>query len=227
MDVAREQARSGAEEGLVVIADEQTAGRGRFRRRWLTPPGSSLALSLLLRPQAEQLPKLGMMAALGVLEAVAKVTALRASLKWPNDVILNGRKLGGILVESELDPGGRATAIVGIGINVNLDVAAFDEIAQGATSLSTELGHGVSRLELLWALLAALERNYEALKGGQGLHKEWAEHLETIGQRVRVIAGGDVEEGLAEAVDEEGRLLLRRDDGSLAHLVGGEVTLRS
>jgi len=168
-----------------------------------------------------------MVAALAVLSAVAKVSKLQASLKWPNDVILHAKKLGGILVESEPGPErGRAIAIVGIGVNVNLEVAAFPEIAQTATSLSAELGHPVSRLELLRALLVELERYYLALQASEPIHQEWARHLETLGQPVRVTAGEHIEEGLAEAVDEEGRLLLRRSDGSLARLVGGEVTLR-
>jgi BirA family biotin operon repressor/biotin-[acetyl-CoA-carboxylase] ligase len=227
MDVAREHARRGAEDGLVVLADEQTAGRGRFRRRWVTHPESSIALSLVLRPPAQHLPALSMMSALATIAAVTEATGLQADIKWPNDVMIKGKKVGGILVESERGSSSEAMAIVGIGINVNFDVSEYPEIAESATSLSTELGSEISRTALVRTLLIELDRYYHALLQGQPMREEWARCLSTLGQSVRVTSGESVEEGIAEAVGDQGQLILRRADGSLKELLGGEVSLRS
>ncbi len=225
-DRVREAAKDGAPEGTIAIADEQTAGRGRLRRRWVTPPASSIAVSILLRPRPEELPRLSMVAALAVVEAVEEVAGVKPALKWPNDIMVAGKKLGGILIESEVGHEGLPSAIVGIGINVNMDLSAFPEIAATATSLSMALGRPVSRLALLQALLRHLEGYYLALRRGEPVPRQWAANLETIGQQVQAKMGEVVMEGVAEGVDEDGRLLLRRSDGSLTRLVAGEVTLK-
>lgn len=221
MDEARCLAVDGAAEGAVVFADAQTAGRGRFRRRWVTPPGESIAVSIIFRPSGEQLPSLSQMGALAAAQAIEAVTGLSVALKWPNDLMVNGRKVGGVLVES--DEGG--LAILGIGINVALDPESYAETA-AATSLALELGREVSRLGLLRRLLQELDRLYSELRSGGDLRTAWADRLRTLGQTIRVQTPTGVEEGLATAVDSHGALILRRRDGSQVKLLAGEVTMQ-
>lgn len=226
MDIAREAARRGAPQGTVVVADEQTAGRGRMRRVWLSPKGGNLALSVLLYPTIAELPRLFIIASLAVARSIEKVTGLKPAIKWPNDVLLNGKKVCGILIESELRGNAVGWAIVGIGINVSLSPASFPEIASIATSLSTELGSPVSGISLLQQVLEELEALYLALRRGEPVHQEWQQRLETLGRHIQVKIGDALESGYAESVADDGSLLLRRPDGSLARIVAGDVTLR-
>lgn len=222
MDAVRQAARHGAAEGTVVVAGEQTAGRGRHGRSWLTPQGS-LALSVLLYPSLSWLPGLGMLAPLAVVHIIRRVAGLVAGIKWPNDVLLRGKKVAGILVESGLRGGEVEYAVVGIGLNVDFDPAAHPDIAAIATSLSAELNQPLSPWEVLPSLLEELDRLYLALQAGEAVYPEWKQHLETLGQRVKVSGPGWSEEGVAEEVTADGSLLLRRPDGSTARLFSGEV----
>lgn len=226
MDVARSLAIAGAREGTVVVAEEQTAGRGRLSRRWLAPPGSSLLLSVILKPPPSKLSALSMMAALAVSRSIEQATGLAASIKWPNDVLLGGKKVCGILIESDMVKEAVNWAIIGIGINVNLDVSSLPGLETPATSLSSALGHQVSRPELLHTLLQELDELYQLLLQGQPVQQHWLERLDTLGKEVTVRQGDRIERGVAESVDEQGRLLLRRADGSLTMIVAGDVTLR-
>ena len=231
-DRARWEAEAGAPEGTTVVADEQTAGRGRFQRSWVSPRGRAIYLSLVLRPRPAELLKLNMVASLAVARAVRAVTGLEPQIKWPNDVQLSGKKLAGMLVDTAMQEGSVDYAVVGIGLNVGLDPSQHPEIADIATSLSWELHSPVQRLPVLSALLLYLEKLYESVKRGESLLAEWKPCLGTLGQSVRVTWPGDaekkslVEEGIAEGVDEEGALLLRRADGSVARVIAGEVSLR-
>jgi BirA family transcriptional regulator, biotin operon repressor / biotin---[acetyl-CoA-carboxylase] ligase len=225
MDIARERAQAGVPEGFVAMAEEQTAGRGRLGRVWVAPPGVNLSVSVLLRPTPGQIKRLGMVTPLAVAEAVADVSGLSPTLKWPNDVRINGRKLCGILIEAAMLGDVPSFAIVGIGLNVNLDAAAHPEVAGIATSIAAELGCPISREQTLAALLNALERHYDR-DDAPALRQEWRSRLETLGQEVAVTFAGHTERGVAEDVDEEGSLLLRLPDGRLATFPAGEVTLR-
>lgn len=225
MEVAKQEAQLGAVEGTVVIADEQTAGRGRIKRVWLSPKGS-LALSIILYPSVVNLPSLIMLASLAVVHSIEAVTGLRSQIKWPNDVLVDGRKMCGILIESSLRANIVDYAIIGIGINVNLRLADFPAIQSSATSLSAELGRGVSRLRVIRRLLVEIERLYLALQAGESIYEEWRDSLVTLGRRVRVKSGKTVYEGLAESVARDGSLLLRHSDGSLTKIVAGDATLR-
>jgi BirA family biotin operon repressor/biotin-[acetyl-CoA-carboxylase] ligase len=227
---ARRMADEGAPEGTLVIADYQSAGRGRLDRRWVAPPGSSLLMSVILRPalQAHQLQRLTMIAGLAVADAVEAVTGLVVGLKWPNDILYGGAKLGGILTDTGL--GGKLVdyAVVGIGLNVNLDPSHLpDRLQMPATSLSHVLGRAVARLQLVWAFLGALESRYLALKAGHSPYAEWADRLATLGQRVTVGGGGTLVQGVAEGVDRDGALLVRLTDGRLERVIAGDVTLRA
>jgi BirA family biotin operon repressor/biotin-[acetyl-CoA-carboxylase] ligase len=225
MDLARREAEAGCPEGTVVLADEQTSGRGRLGRRWVSPPGANLYLTVVLRPSRESLRRLSMVTPLAVAEAVERVTGLRATVKWPNDVLLSGKKVAGILIESELAGDEVRFALVGPGINVNLDVSRFEELRDIATSLAAESGRSVSREELLAAFLLRLEQLYLAPPEAEDAYRLWKARLDTLGRQVRVSFGEQVEQGLAEDAADDGSLILRRRDGSTVRIEAGDVTL--
>jgi BirA family biotin operon repressor/biotin-[acetyl-CoA-carboxylase] ligase len=228
-DKAKHLANEGAPEGTLVIADFQTAGRGRLDRRWVAPPGGSLLMSLLFRPALapQQIQRLTMICGLAVADAIESETGVVAGLKWPNDIVVDGAKAGGILTESGFRGNQVEWAIVGIGLNVNLDLAQLPEdLLMPATSLSHALGSKVPRLPLLLAFLQAVERRYQALRAGHSPHGEWAAKLVTIGQRVVASTQDGIIEGVAEGVDADGALLVRLAGGSLQTVVAGDVTLR-
>ncbi len=223
--VAKQEAQQGAAEGTVILADEQTAGRGRLKRAWLSPKGN-IALSIILHPSLAYLPSLIMLASLAVVHGIEAATGLNAQVKWPNDVLINGRKVCGILIESDVQGNTVNYTIIGIGINVNLRLTDFPEIQSIATSLSDELGREVSRLSVIRYLLVEIENLYLALSSGGSIYEEWRDSLVTLGKRVRVKTGEAIYEGIAESVARDGSLLLRGLDGSLTNIVAGDVTLR-
>ena len=231
-DVARELAVRGAPEGTLVIADEQTAGKGRLGRRWLAPPATSLLMSLLLRPHflaPHQAQRLTMICSLAVVDAIVEVTGLLAAIKWPNDIVVQGKKVGGILTELGATGQRLDYAVVGLGLNVNLDfgaVEAMGELAATATSLSQELGREVSRLALLWRILKNVEGRYQRLGAGELPHDEWASRLVTLHNHVIVDTPRGVVEGWAEGVDADGALILRTNCGERQRVLAGDVTLR-
>jgi len=225
MEVAKQEARQGTAEGTVIIAGEQTAGRGRLKRAWLTPTGN-IAISIILYPSLSYLPSLIMLASLAVVHSIEAVTGLKSQVKWPNDVLLNGKKVCGILIESDVQGNRVNYTIIGIGIDVNLRLADFPEIQPIATSLSDELGREISRLRVVRHLLSEVERLYLALSTGVSIYEEWRDSLVTLGKKVRVTAGETISEGVAESVAGDGSLLLRGLDGSLTRIVAGDVTLR-
>jgi BirA family biotin operon repressor/biotin-[acetyl-CoA-carboxylase] ligase len=226
---ARRLAEEGAPEGTLVLTDYQTAGRGRLGRQWVAPAGSSLLLSLIFRPEVApaQIQRLTMICGLAAVDAIESETGLEAGLKWPNDILVGGAKAGGILTEVGLRVDGVEYAVVGIGLNVNLDPAQLPrDLLVEATSLAQVLGESVPRLPLLWALLQAVETRYLALQAGRSPHGEWAERLVTLGRAVTVVGGGRVVEGVAEGVDADGGLLVRSADGCLRTVLAGDVRLR-
>jgi BirA family biotin operon repressor/biotin-[acetyl-CoA-carboxylase] ligase len=235
-DLAKELAGAGAPEGTVVVAGEQTAGRGRLGRRWLAPPGSALLCSILFRPTLplRSAPQLTMIVSLAAADAAASVAGLDVALKWPNDLVVaweedgaspEWRKLAGLLTETGVRGEQLDFVVVGLGLNVNLPVEILPQIAPGATSLQAETGRRVDREALLAALLARVEGRYADLQAGGSPHAEWAARLATLGRRVRATTAGGSVEGVAEAVDADGALLLRATDGTLHRLVAGDVTL--
>ena len=226
MDEARTLAEGGEPEGTVVVAEEQTRARGRFDRAWVSPPGDSLSLSLLLRPTTAQLHYVNMAATLAVAKAVGDVTGLDAAIKWPNDVRVGGRKISGILVETAMDGAEVTYAVVGVGLNVNLDPSSYPEIAAIATSMLMETGRRTDRTTVLRLLLQHLDDLYGEVRAGHSLTDRWSERLETLGRRVEVRWRDRVVKGLARTVDEHGNLLLTRPDGSTFTAVAGEVTLQ-
>jgi BirA family biotin operon repressor/biotin-[acetyl-CoA-carboxylase] ligase len=224
-DIAKRRAQQGSREGTVIVAEEQTAGRGRIKRAWLSPKGS-IALSIILRPKLAYLPSLIMVASLAVAHSIEQVTGLKAQIKWPNDVLVNDKKVCGILIESDVKGDSVDYAIIGIGVNVNLKPSEFPQISALATSLSHELGRDVSRLDIIRSLLAEIEKLYLALPAGQSVYQEWRDRLVTLGKRVQVRSGEATYKGVAEGASSDGSLLLRQSDGSLIKIVTGDVTLR-
>ena len=224
MDVARDLAHDGEREGTVVIAEEQNKGRGRFNRVWVSPPGLNLYFTVILRPERDQLPYMNMAAALAVFDTAAGFARLNPDVKWPNDVRVGGRKLSGILIETEFDGDSLAHALVGIGVNINLDVSEHPEIADTATSLRSETGREFDRSDALHSVLKNLDTWYTRVKSGQSLTKDWAATLETLGKQVELRWRDQILTGVAESVDDQGNLTLLQPDGQRVTVVAGEVT---
>jgi BirA family biotin operon repressor/biotin-[acetyl-CoA-carboxylase] ligase len=229
-DVAKGLAAQNAPDGTVVLADEQTAGRGRMGRHWSAPPGTCILCSILFRPDLalSQAQWLTMLCALAAADAVDQVAALRVSLKWPNDLIVESRhwkKLAGVLTETGVMGERLEFVVVGIGINVNVAPRDLPSLAPDATSILAEIGREVDRAALLAALLAGVEARYAQVRAGESPHVEWAARLATLGQLVEATTSGETFVGVAESVDEGGALLLRTPDGELHRLLAGDVTL--
>lgn len=227
MDVARAAAAAGANEGLVVLAEEQTAGRGRLGRAWTSTAGLNLAFTIVLRPNLALVRRLAMLVPLAIAEGIEAATGLRPALKWPNDVQFAGRKLCGVLLDVETRGDQPLFALAGIGINVNFDPSVEPELRDIATSLSAAAGDRPhDRDAVLIAVLAALADRLQRCRAGEDVRHAWRARLATLGQPIAVRAGAIVHEGVAEDVDEDGSLLLRRADGALLTLPAGEVTTR-
>lgn len=222
--LARSLAAQGEPEGTVVVAEEQTSGRGRQGRAWVAPAGTCLLFSLVLRPRLEpaQLQHLTMMAALALRDALRDAAGLQAAIKWPNDVLLSGRKVAGILTEARTTGVLVDFAILGIGLNVNLPAEALPP-AFDATSIAVELGRPVPRVPLLQSILRQLEQRYQWLQAGHSPVGDWTAALVTLGRRVQVRCLDSTYLGLAEAVDDSGALFLRLDDGQLVRLAAGDA----
>lgn len=230
MDVARREAQAGAPEGLLVLAEEQRAGRGRYGRRWEAPFASSILASLLLRPTflpPERAFLLTALSALSIAEAVEEETGRSCALKWPNDVLLQGRKVCGILVEVEGAATGLEWAIIGWGLNVNVDFRD-SELAGRAISLAEAAGRPLPRLPLLMACLERMETHYEALRAGRGeeIWAAWRARLSMLGRPVEITSPEGTFSGLALDVAPDGTLLVRRTDGRLERVRAGDVTVR-
>ena len=227
MDEAKRLAEDGAPEGIVVAVEEQTAGRGRFERSWMSEPGKDLLFSAILRPEAAQAPYINMAAALTVCRTVGEAAGLDAYIKWPNDVKLAGRKVSGILVESTVSRADVEYTVLGVGLNVNSNPAAVPEIAATATSMYRESGRTFNRSDILIKVLGELDRLYALIRAGRSMKEEWASRLETLGRRVRVHWQDHTDDGTATGVDEMGNLILTKADGTTKTIVAGEVTLQA
>jgi BirA family transcriptional regulator, biotin operon repressor / biotin---[acetyl-CoA-carboxylase] ligase len=211
-----DEARAGADGNLVAVADHQTAGRGRFDRRWEAPPGSSLLVSVLLRPvhDVADAHRAVMGASVALLDAVESVAGVAAALKWPNDVVVGDRKLAGVLAEREGD-----ALVVGLGCNVHWD-AFPDDLADTATACNLESGRLVDRDALLDAFLDSLAA---LLDRPDEIVSRYRAALATLHRRVRVERAHDTVTGDAVEVTGDGALLVRRDDGTEETVIAGDV----
>jgi BirA family biotin operon repressor/biotin-[acetyl-CoA-carboxylase] ligase len=228
--VARELARSGAVEGTVVVADGQTAGRGRLGRAWFSPPGLNLYLSVVLRPSVPPArgPQLALVAASAVAATIVELSGARPAIKWPNDVLLGGRKVAGILTEMDSEADRVAFVVVGIGINLNMTREALTpELRPIATSLRDEIGREIDRAAFAGRLLAELERRYGryTAEGFGALREEWESYSCLTGREVRVVGGNGRTDGRVLGIDEQGALRLRGADGVVRQILAGDVTV--
>ena len=228
MDEAARLAQQGAEDGTVIVAEVQTAGRGRFERSWVSQAGN-LYLSVVLRPPLQGLPYISIMSGVAVARAIRKATGLRSTIKWPNDVRIHGKKVCGILVENTLQGSSVDHAVVGIGVNVAFDLTTVEELSEIAISLNAAAGIAVDRPTLLRYLLYEMDNLYISLRqarepAAQDLIQSWRSLLDTLGTQVEVRWGAEVYSGRAQGVDNLGNLLLRLPDGTVATLPAGEVT---
>lgn len=226
-DRARALAAEGEPEGTVIIAGEQTRGRGRSERSWHSPPGLGLYMSVLLRPRApgSEAPFFGLLA------AVATAGALEASIKWPNDLLLEGRKVAGILTEARSNQQGIRDLVIGIGVNLNQKTEDFPpEIRSSATSLGIARGGPVQGIGVAESILVELGRWYTlwSRNGGEPVLEEFRSLCpDLVGRRVRVTDGGSVRIGVTEGITADGALRIRSDDdrtGTVMEIRFGEIT---
>jgi len=229
-DVIEKLARDGVREGVVVYAESQTKGRGRLGRKWISPARKGLWFSILLRPdlRPQETTQLTVASATALRRAIFSETNLRVEIKWPNDLLIGGKKVGGILTELSAELDKVRHVVLGIGIDVNLDAAELPaELKRTATSLKIESGEAVSRAKLAVELLRELDADYRRVCDGKfaAVADEWEEHCATIGKNVAVQTGDRKIRGRAESLDEDGALLVRTEHGHLERITGGDVTL--
>jgi BirA family biotin operon repressor/biotin-[acetyl-CoA-carboxylase] ligase len=233
-------ALQGAEEGVVVLTDSQTAGKGRLGRRWFDRAGYNALTSTILRPLFPPY-LLVMMASLAVVDAIASVCDVTATIKWPNDVLIDDRKVAGILIETSRDQAGSLVAIVGIGVNVNGQAVQPDthetaSLPITATTLEAACGHEVSRELFIGHLLRTLEAMYLALQqearssvtdatglASHQIQEHWRQHLSTLGRTIQVRQGDTILQGIAEDVNDNGELYLRCHSGERVCITWGDV----
>ncbi len=226
--LAMEMAAKGAPAGTVVIAETQTGGKGRLGRKWISPRGS-LYLSIILRPEipTHKAPLVTLMGAVAAASAIRTAVGAEAAIKWPNDILIDGKKTGGLLSEMSAEADRIRHLVLGIGINVN---AALDELPADiravTTSIAEAAGRAIDRTALLRQLLRDMEKRYRLLLEDEAaLLAEWVSLNVTIGRRVAVSGLRETFEGLAQGIDPEGRLVIRTADGQLRPVAAGDVTI--
>ena len=229
-DMAKVLGSQGAAEGTLIVAETQTAGRGRLGRSWLSPPGLGIYVSLLLRPPLppNELPQITLSTAVSVVRALTRAVGVTPGIKWPNDLILKGKKLGGILTEMETESDQIRYLVVGMGLNVN-NPDFSPELGGRATSLLKEEGRSFPRLTILKAWLEEFEALYLQFlaRGFPEILEEWKQHSVTLGKYVAVRQGPRQIEGLAREVAADGALVLETTRGEEIRVTSGEITLES
>jgi BirA family transcriptional regulator, biotin operon repressor / biotin---[acetyl-CoA-carboxylase] ligase len=209
----------------LVITETQTKGRGRLGRHWVSPKYKGIYFSLVLRPKIlpAQSPVLTLLAAVSICEAVKEISGLDARIKWPNDILLHQKKLGGILTELNAEMDEVHFVVIGIGLNVNSEGRALPE---GAASLKEQKRESLNRVELLRELLRRIEANYLEFQkhGSRNVIEKWRNYAFTLGKRVRVSCQNTHIDGVAVDVDIDGGLLVRKDSGLTQKITAGDVT---
>jgi len=229
-DVIEKLARDGVKEGVAAFAESQTRGRGRLGRKWISPAGQGLWFSVLLRPKLspQAVTQLTIASATALARAIHSAAGLAVEIKWPNDILVRGRKVAGILTEMKAEPDAVKYVTLGIGVNVNLTVNEFSsDLRRTATSLRVEAGESIDRAELAVEILRELDRDYARICSGQfeAVADEWEEQCQTIGRDVTIRIGERRVQGRAESLDSDGALLVRTQHGRLERIVGGDVTV--
>jgi BirA family transcriptional regulator, biotin operon repressor / biotin---[acetyl-CoA-carboxylase] ligase len=227
---AKQMAVDGMPEGTLIVAEFQSRGRGRRGREWFSPPREGLYLTVILRPQIRptEAPRLTLMTSVAVAEAIEDLTALPVRIKWPNDVLIRGKKVAGILTEIHTEMDAVNYVIMGIGINVNTAEESFPELIRDkATSLFLETGEMKSRVRLLQLCLERLEARYELFNSGRfdRIMDCWRQRSDIIGREIEVDMMNRRCRGVAVDVDADGVLILKDADGSLQRIFSGDVTV--
>jgi BirA family biotin operon repressor/biotin-[acetyl-CoA-carboxylase] ligase len=224
MDVALQLGIKNASEGTLVLAETQTKGRGRLGRNWFSPKYKGIYLSLILRPKIlpQEAPILTLMSAVSVCEAIKEKIGLNTQIKWPNDILIHHKKVGGILTELNAETDLSRFVVIGVGLNVNNDKKT---LVAGATSLKEQKKEEVNRLELLQEILRKLEANYLIFekKRSPAIVDKWRNWNVSLGRRVRVICQKQHIEGEALDIDMDGGLLIRNDAGLIQKVMSGDV----
>lgn len=223
-DVGAMLADRGGPEGTLVIADAQTAGRGRHGRAWASPPGAGLYMSIVMRPSTQAIGLLTIAAGVALADGIQAATGLQPQLKWPNDVYVDGRKLAGILAEAGTSTAGVQHVVLGCGINL-MPAAYPPDVAARATSIESELGRPIDRGLLLVECLAALQVRYRELQSNAhaAIIGRWRDRaVSMFGRRIEWDVAGVTRHGVAEDIDETGALLVR-DGETRARVISGEV----
>lgn len=227
---AREIAARGAPEGTLIVAEQQTQGRGRRQRTWFSPPGQGIYASLILRPDIPptEAPRMTLLAAVAIADTLMELTPLEIKIKWPNDILVRGRKIAGILTEISTGMDAVDYIVVGLGLNVNIPAGDFPEdIRAQATSILAETGAGFSRSLLLRRYLEYYEYYYDLFRsqGFDPVLKHWKTLTEMLGRRVRVDMIGRRYEGEVCDFDQDGFLILQDERGRSIRIFSGDVTL--
>ncbi|HTZ10902.1 MAG TPA: biotin--[acetyl-CoA-carboxylase] ligase [Candidatus Margulisiibacteriota bacterium] len=223
MDTAWELGLKGAPEGTLVLSEQQTRGRGRIGRSWVSAKHKGIYLSLILKPKMlpAQASILTLLAAVSTCEAIGSTLSMEAKIKWPNDILLKDKKLGGILTELNAETDKINFVVIGLGLNVNNDKKS---LPPSATSLKEHKKEHLSRVPLLQEILRKIEENYLSLeKGEEQVLKGWREYSITLGRRIRVCCQKQEVEGEAVDIDTDGGLLVRKDSGLTAKVMAGDV----
>ncbi|NIS60435.1 MAG: biotin--[acetyl-CoA-carboxylase] ligase, partial [Proteobacteria bacterium] len=226
---AYRMAQDGGQEGEVVVADRQLRGRGRLGRRWLSPPGVNLYVSVILRPPipVRNATLITLMAAVATAKATKGISGLQPRIKWPNDLLINNKKVAGLLNEMNGKAGQVEFIVLGIGINVNMTMGMIpEEMKSTATSLRKELGYDISRVELLRALLQEVDREYQAFLTGEPgrMLRQWEEFSHMVGKPVEMRSFNEVIRGRVKGIDSNGSLLLSVPDGSEKKVIAGDIS---
>lgn len=227
---AKRLAAAGAVHGTVVAAGKQTKGKGRRGRTWESPEGDNIYLTILLRPDIEPqyASMMTLVAAFSAAKTVEKSTGASCQIKWPNDLVLNGKKICGILTEMSMDAHGIAYIIVGIGINVNMEHFP-EEIAHMATSLKREIGKQIDVNGLIASLLEEFEKDYHIFMDHLSLRpflNEYNKRLANAGQQVQILSGPEKTLRFAHGIDESGALIVSDENGKMERIISGEVSVR-
>lgn len=230
--IAHKEAQSGAADGTLIISEEQTAGKGRLARPWVSSSGRGIWMSLIIRPELapQQAPQLTLVAAVAIVRAIEEVADIQPVIKWPNDILLNGKKITGILTELQADPDRVKAIILGIGVNANQQLEDFpEELHSIATSLLMETGKKVDRAKLVAKIMQYVEQ-YTALyveKGFAPIKLLWESYATITGKRIRANMVKESVDGVALGISEDGRLELQLDDGTIRGIYSADIELRN
>ena len=226
MTTAWEWVGQGAQHGTTILALHQTAGRGRFHRNWHSNIDESLTMSIIIQTEAAVAKKLSMIASLGVITGIEHMAGLRPTIKWPNDIQWNGRKLCGILIESRVNTNGESTIVIGIGLNLALNLDRYPEIADSTISLSDLTRKPVSTGDCLIQVLSGVDYHYERAIEGINPVEDWKSACNTIGKSVVAVGAKGLVEGIAESIDQDGNLILQTANGHILSLSSEEISLK-